>query len=208
MIGASTIRTGCGDAIASPPAAIAVLHDRPAELGARAACAISSFMNEPIGLSGWANAGSSRSTSVCVTSVTTGLSMPRRRQLVAERVLEHEADRALRVADRVVDRHRGHLPVGDLRAAQDEADLRPVAVRDARRSSRRRPCRRRASRSRTRRRTGRRAPCARSSRISALPPTATTASPAWSCRAPRRLARCCRASALTACAEARHRRRR
>ena len=36
-------------------------------------------MNEPIGLSGLANAGSVRSTSVCVTSVITGIVMPRRR---------------------------------------------------------------------------------------------------------------------------------
>ena len=50
-------------------------------------------------------------------------------KLVSQCVLEHEADRTLRVADRITDRHRGHLPIRDLGSAQDETDLRPVAVR-------------------------------------------------------------------------------
>ena len=154
-------------------------------------------MNEPIGLSGLANAGSRRSTSVCVTSVTTGIADAALRQRVAERVLEHEADRALRVADRVLHRDRRHLAVGDLRAAQDEADLRPVAVRQHDVPAGSDHASRRAPRFRTRRRTGRRAPCARSSRISALPPTATTASGFW-CHERLLSPRNSRASAFTA----------
>ena len=129
MIGASMICKGCGDAThRRHPRSPSCMIDQPSSRSSRRA--VSSFMNEPTGLSGWANAGSSRSTSVCVTSVTTALVDAAAPKRVAQRVLEHEADRTLRVADRVVDRHRGHLPIGDLRAAQDEADLGPVAVRD------------------------------------------------------------------------------
>ena len=142
----------------------------------RARRATSSVMNEPIGLSGCANAGSSRSTSVCVTSVTTGSSMPRALQRVAERVLEHEADRALRVGDGVV----ASAPSGTSPSAISERRrMKPTCGPLPCVSTTFQParsCRRRAWRWRTPRRTGRRATCAASSRISALPPTATTAS--------------------------------
>ena len=87
-------------------------------------------MCEPIGLVGLANAGSLRSTSVCVTThdrLAPDAAAPER---VAQRLEEHVADRALDVGAGVVHRHRRHLGDGELRAAQDEADLRAVAVRD------------------------------------------------------------------------------
>ena len=49
---------------------------------------------------------------------------------VAERVLEHEADRALGIANGVGQTDGRHLTFGDLRPAQDEAHLRPVAMGD------------------------------------------------------------------------------
>ena len=106
MIGASITRTGCGDAITR----------RQPRLPSCITVQPSSAASSPRDLLGHERAdrlvrvrerrivhGRRR---VCVTSVTTGLSMPRRLQRVDHRVLEHEADRALRVGDRVADRHR------------------------------------------------------------------------------------------------------
>ena len=69
-------------------------------------------------------------TTVCVTIATTGRSTTAPAQFVAQRLEEHVADRALRVGDGVVHRDGVDLVVGELRAAQDEADLRAVAVGD------------------------------------------------------------------------------
>ena len=78
MIGASTMRTGCGEAIVRRqprlPSCMIVQPSSSARWRAT-----SSVRNEPMGLSGFANAGSLRSTRVCVTSVTTGIAMPRSR---------------------------------------------------------------------------------------------------------------------------------
>jgi hypothetical protein len=51
-------------------------------------------------------------------------------ELVAQPLYEHVADRALDVGARVIHRHRRNLVNRQLRAPQDEADLRPVAVGD------------------------------------------------------------------------------
>ena len=83
-----------------------------------------------MGFVGCANAGSSRDTTDWVTTATTGRFDTAARQLVGQRLDEHVADGALRVGDRVVHRDRIDLGLRDLGAAQDEADLRPVAVRD------------------------------------------------------------------------------
>jgi hypothetical protein len=77
MIGASITRWGCGDAIARrQPRSPSCITVQPSVFAS--VRAVSSFMNEPIGLVGFWNAGSSRSISVCVTSVTTGMRMARR----------------------------------------------------------------------------------------------------------------------------------
>src|SRR6185295_6286125 len=112
----------------APPAAVAVLHHRPAELGGERARDL--LLHERADRLG-------RLLKRGVVAVDERLRHERddrdadaaALQRVAERVLEHEADRALGVADRVLHRHRRHLAVGDLGAAQDEADLRAVAVR-------------------------------------------------------------------------------
>ena len=85
------------------------------------------------GRSAWSacsSAGSYRSTSVWVTTVTTSRSHPRRRERVLQRLLEHVADPAGRLRDQDAERQRlDHAP-GDLVAHQLVADLRPVAVHD------------------------------------------------------------------------------
>ena len=83
-----------------------------------------------MGFVGFLNASSAGSTTDCVTMATTGRARPRRASSLRERLDEHVADRALRVGHGVVHGHRVHLGLGQLRAAQDEADLRSVAVRD------------------------------------------------------------------------------
>ena len=128
-----------------------------------------------MGFVGCANAGSSRDTTDWVTTATTGRFDTAPRQLVGQRFDEHEADGALRIADRVIARERSTSVCRDLGSAQDEADLRTVAVRDDDVPAGVDHVDDAESPSRTRRRTDRRAPYAASSRISALPPTATTA---------------------------------
>jgi len=51
-------------------------------------------------------------------------------EFVAQRAIEHVPERALQVGARVVHRHRRDLLDRELGAPQDEADLRPVPVRE------------------------------------------------------------------------------
>ena len=83
-----------------------------------------------MGFVGFLKASSAGSTTDCVTMATTGRARPRRVEFVGERLDEHVADGALRVGHGVVHGHRVHLGLGQFRPAQDEADLRAVAVRD------------------------------------------------------------------------------
>ena len=85
-------------------------------------------MNEPMGLLGWVKAGSSAATSVWVTTVATDRSMPACRKVVLQVLRERVADGALRVGTADVEGDLVQLVGGQLRAAQDEPDLRAVAV--------------------------------------------------------------------------------
>ena len=97
---------------------------------AASSLAVASSMCEPIGLVGSRNAGSSRSTSVSVTTATGSRWMPRLAKFVAKRLDEHVADRALQVGAGIVHRHRRNLVDREFRAAQDVPHLRAVAVGD------------------------------------------------------------------------------
>ena len=86
-------------------------------------------MNEPIGLVGFWKAGSFRSTSVWVTTVDACLFDAALQELVVQRLLEHVADGALACRRRSSPAAPRAVRGATARAAQDEADLRAVAVR-------------------------------------------------------------------------------
>ena len=125
----STISTGRGGGHDAPPAAPGVLGHVPAQpLGVLVRGRVVEERADGLGRVGERRVG----------RVDDGLRHDRHdppvdapaAQLVADRLEEHVADRALGVADGVVHRDRRHLGLRQLRAAQDEADLRPVAVGD------------------------------------------------------------------------------
>jgi hypothetical protein len=75
-------------------------------------------------------AGSLASTSVWVTIVATGLVDAHVEEVVLQALLQRVADGPLRVRAADVERHFVQLVGGQFAAAQDEADLRAVAVGD------------------------------------------------------------------------------
>ncbi len=83
-----------------------------------------------MGLDGRSKAGSLSATTTCVSTVATGRSTWRARQLLAERLLEQVADLALRGRAADVQRERVDLVRAALRAEQRRAHLRTVAVGD------------------------------------------------------------------------------
>ena len=129
MIGASITRTGCGDAIVR----------RQPRLPSCITVQPSSSARSPGDFFAHERADGLVGIPECrIVEIDHRLRDERHHLLVDaatlerihHRVLEHEADRALRVGDRVADRHRRDLAGGDFGAAEDEADLRAVAVRE------------------------------------------------------------------------------
>ena len=125
----STIRSGAGDATTRrQPRPASSRTAQPSS--SRRRIAVGSSMNEPIGFDGLAKAGSSAATSICVTTETAWRSIAEPVEVVLEVLRERVADRALAVGAADVQRHLVQLGGGELGAAEDEADLRAVAVPD------------------------------------------------------------------------------
>ena len=155
-----------------PVAAAGVLDDRPA-IGPRACAAASSSRNEPIGLVGWANAGSF-GVDLDLRHDRDGLPVDARGGRTRARgLLELVADGALRVGAADVERHLVQLVRRELGSPQDEAHLRAVAVPDRQAPAVRDERRDVAARLLERRHLVGHGLCCLSM-ISALPPIATT----------------------------------
>ena len=129
IVSVSRMRRGRGDGTVRRqprPASSMIVHPR-AFWRARA---VASFRNDPMGFVGCLKASSAGSTTRLRDDGDDGPGETAPGEFVGQRLDEHVADRALRVGHGVVDGNRVHLGLGEFRAAQDEPDLRAVAVRD------------------------------------------------------------------------------